>query len=83
MQRVSLGALESELKLKLKKIEADAGSVSQKARVVIEAVLVWEFGDKVRNEPKFNLLIAKVHQHLESDSRIKAALENFLEQLAS
>ncbi|WP_334079311.1 hypothetical protein [Microbulbifer sp. M83] len=81
--RVSLPELEKELKTRLKQIEAESGDTEKKTKAVLESVLAWEFGDKVRNEPKFNLLVTRIHHHLNNDKNLSQALHNLIVRLGS
>jgi len=36
-------------------------------RVVIEAMLAWEFSADLHNEPKFAALVNRVQNHIESE----------------
>lgn len=82
-ERTSLQELEKELKVRLKQIEAAASDSEIKSKVVLESVLVWEFGDEVRNEPKFNLLVAKLHQHVNGNEKMKQAFSHFIMKLGA
>lgn len=77
---MSLADLEKQLELKLKELVA-LGTSSSLSRVVIEAVLCWEFQRDMRNEPKFAALVAQVQEHFASDPDLSHVLNNVLQQM--
>lgn len=81
--RSSLQELEKELKIRLKQIDAESGDSERKSKVILESVLAWEFGDRVRNEPKFNLLVTRIHHHLNSDKNLSQALHGLIASLGA
>lgn len=81
--RMSLAELEHDIKLKLKRVNHDSGRMEKQARTLVESVLVWEYGERVHNEPKFNLLIAKINQQLNHDEKAREAIGRLITQLVT
>lgn len=79
--RLSVTLLEQQMQQKIKKLQQVQAPPSALQRAVIESILVWEFGEHVRNEPKFVALVNRVKQHVEEELDLKAAMENLYKKL--
>ena len=72
--------LEEHLRIRLRQSRQSAAAPAVLRRIVIEAMLAWEFRAEMSNEPKFAALVNQVYRHIESEPDIKKALEKLIAQ---
>lgn len=77
----SQGAMEQELRIKVKQLTKLSASPQTIGQAVIGTMLAWEFDDALYSEPKFNALVQQVYRHIESEPKIKAAFQQIIDQL--
>jgi hypothetical protein len=79
----SVGALEQQIQRKVKQLGLNATTPAALQRVVIEAMLAWEFGaDDMHNEPKFAALVNRVQRHIDTEPALRKQFETVVSQLA-
>jgi hypothetical protein len=79
--RSSLAVFEQQMQQKIKNLQQIKAAPSALQHTVIESILAWEFGESLRNEPKFVALVNRVKQHVEEESEVKIALEKLYKNL--
>lgn len=75
-------SIEQELRSKIRQLQQSSASGPSIEQAVIGTMLAWEFSDELYNESKFHALVRRVHQHIESESQLKAAFDRMLERLS-
>lgn len=76
--RLPIAVFEQQMQQKIKNLQHIKASPSALRHAVIESILIWEFGEQLRNEPKFITLVNQVRQHAESEQSVKNVLEKFI-----
>lgn len=76
-ERPSIAAFERQMQQKIKNLQHIDASPTALQHAVIESILAWEFGEQLRNEPKFIALVTRVKQHVEEEPEVKVVLEKF------
>jgi hypothetical protein len=75
----SIQELQKKIREKLKTIDPDDPKSSAKSiHIFLESVLLWEFGEKLTNDPKFYAMLDDIQQHMESDSAIRDDLTKLM-----
>jgi hypothetical protein len=78
---LSAQVLEQQLQIKLKQLKQTATPAALR-RSVIEAMLAWEMGADMHNEPKFAALVNQIQRHIDSEPVIRQAFEKVVTQLS-
>jgi hypothetical protein len=77
----SAQVLEQQLQLKLKQLKQTATPAALR-RSVIEAMLAWEMGGDMHNEPKFAALVNQIQRHIDSEPVVRQAFDKVVIQLS-
>jgi hypothetical protein len=81
-QRPTAAVFEQQIQAKIRQMQQAAAAPAALRRVVIEAMLAWEFRSDLHNEPKFAALINRVQGHIESEPDVLQAFEKLVKQLS-
>lgn len=77
-----INELRQRVRNKLCAIDAAEAKAPHKGmHVFLETVLLWEFGDKLLEDPKFYSLLEDMQRDIESDRTVSAKLENMISLL--
>lgn len=80
--RADVDALRQKIQEKLRRVNATDPKAEQKSiRIFLESVLLWEFGERLMDDPKFYALLDDVQHSMESDPAIHETLATLLAQL--
>lgn len=81
--RGSIDDLRDRIRERLRALPRDgAKRESRAARIFVESVLVWEFGDALLDDPRFADLAGRVDEQIASDAGLRRQLRELLEELA-
>ena len=77
-----IGAVRQNIREKLQRINSNDPKAEQKSiRIFLESVLLWEFGDRLMDDPKFYALLDDVQHSMESDPVVRESLAALMLQL--
>jgi hypothetical protein len=80
--RGSVEDLQKNVSEKLRRIDASDPKARQKSvHVFLESVLLWQFGERLMDDPKFYALLDEVQHSMESDPVIRESLAKLMNQL--
>jgi hypothetical protein len=80
--RPGIAELKKQVTEKLRRIDPDAPRARHESvHVFLESVLLWEFGERLMDDPKFYALLDDVQSSMESDSALGDDLTALLASL--
>jgi hypothetical protein len=81
-RQTTIEQLERQIGDKIRGLDRDAPNLRQRAaRIFIESVLAWEFGDRIMNDPRFFALVDHVQSAMESDASIGATIKAMIDDM--
>lgn len=81
ISRTDIEGLRGRITARLGALPADERGSSRAARIFVESVLVWEFGDEVLHDPTFSDLLAQVQDSLTGDPELSRRFIALLNEL--
>lgn len=80
--RPSVEDLKKKVREKLRRIDVSDPTFKQKSvHVFLESVLLWEFGERLMDDPKFYALLDDVQSSMESDPAVSESLSTLMSKL--
>jgi hypothetical protein len=80
--RPSVEDLQKKIREKLNRIDINDPKSRQKSvQVFLESVLLWEFGERLMDDPKFYALLNDVQTSMESDPEVSESLSTLISTL--
>lgn len=80
--RPDIGEVQHKIREKLRRIDSNDPKAEQKSiRIFLESVLLWEFGERLMDDPKFYALLDDVQHSMESDTAVRESLAVLVAQL--
>jgi hypothetical protein len=80
--RPNVEELQKKISQKLRRIDTSDPKARQKSvHIFLESVLLWQFGEKLMDDPKFYALLDDVQRSMEADSGVREDLDRLLAQL--
>ena len=80
--RPGIEELRRRVREKMQRIETNDPKAEQKSiHVFLESVLLWEFGDRLMEDPKFYAMLDEVQRSMESDPTLRKELTTLVEML--
>jgi hypothetical protein len=80
--RPGIDELKKTIREKLTRINARDSKAGQKfTHVFLESVLLWEFGEGLREDPKFYALLEEIQVGMEGDAGVRDSLMALMESL--
>lgn len=80
--RPDIGEVQQKIREKLRRIDSNDLKAEQKSiRIFLESVLLWEFGERLMDDPKFYALLDDVQHSMESDTAVRESLAVLVAQL--
>jgi hypothetical protein len=74
--------LQQKIREKLRRIDSGDPKAAQKSvHIFLESVLLWEFGERLMEDPKFYALLDEVQISMESDPAVREDLSMLISQL--
>lgn len=63
---------------RIKRLNTDESQFQSKAtRIIVESILIWEFGDHIANDPEFGNLIDKITNNIHSSEKLTALYNDY------
>jgi hypothetical protein len=81
-QRLAIGELERQLRIKLKELGPDALKSPSAKRSIIASLLICELDERLHNESKFNALVRGIQQSIDEDENLRTRFNSVIEQLS-
>jgi hypothetical protein len=82
--RASVQELQLRIVERIRQLDPkDADHKRRAARIFVESILAWEFGDKIMSDPRFFALVEHVQAAMESDASIDSTMKSMVEQISS
>ena len=80
--RPGVEELQKKIREKLQRIDGNDPKFEQKSvHVFLESVLLWEFGERLMDDPKFYALLDDVQFSMESDPAVRESLSTLISKL--
>jgi hypothetical protein len=81
-QRLAIGELERQLRIKLKELGPDALKSPSAMRSIIASLLICELDERLHNESKFNALVRGIQQSIDEDENLRTRFNSVIEQVS-
>lgn len=83
-QRLTPLELKTQIQRRLKNLKEHSDIDEQTARkLFIESVLAWQFGDKILNDPKLNILVSEIDQTYKEHRQLDAEITQLIASLSN
>ena len=80
----TLDSLRATVSSRLRAIEGSEQERRRgRARIFVESVLVWEFGEDLLGDPEFDAIVGRVEKDLLADDQLADRLAHLLDELSS
>lgn len=80
--RPTRAALKAQIARRLEALDSDDPAHDARAsRIFVEAIIAWEFGDEIVNDPKYADMIAQIDGQLQADEQIRSRFADMLRGL--
>ena len=80
----TLDSLRTTLSSRLRAVEGNERERKRgRARIFVESVLVWEFGEDLLGDPEFDAIVGRVEENLLADDQLADRLGDLLDELSS
>lgn len=82
-KKPTIEQLENQVVERIKSLDRENGDFSRQAKqVFVELVIVWEFGDQIRNDLQFPEMTRAVMEMFESNTSIRGKLQSYIEKIS-
>jgi hypothetical protein len=80
----TLDSLRTTVSSRLRAVEGNERDRKRaRARIFVESVLVWEFGEDLLGDPEFDAIVGRVEENLLADDQLADRLGDLLDELSS
>jgi len=81
VNKISAQDLQQRIRERLRPLGSTTGYNQKAARIFLESVLTWEFGEDLVHDPRFTDLLNEINQTMETDAELKMRLQTLIQQL--
>ncbi len=81
VKKISAQDLQQRIRERLRPLGRLTGYNAKAARIFLESVLTWEFGDDLTHDPRFGDLLNEINRAMENDPDLKLRLQTLIQQL--
>ena len=80
-KRISQDELKDNIAKKLKSLDAEDTNSALPKEILLESIILWEFGEQISNDPFFSELKSKITSAINENKEASDKLDKVIEQL--
>ncbi len=83
LTKASPQALKQRIEERLRGLDLSGQGERHAARIFLESVLTWEFGEELANDPNFGQMVAEIDQLIQSNEELRATFTQMIQRLST
>lgn len=81
--KTSPQALKQRIQERLRGLDLSGRGERHAARIFLESVLTWEFGEDLASDPNFGEMVTEIDELIQSDEELRANFARMIQRLAT
>ncbi len=81
--KTSPQALQQRIQERLRGLDLSGPGERHAARIFLESVLTWEFGEELAGDPKFGEMVTEIDQLIQSNKELRTAFSRMIHRLST
>lgn len=83
LTKTSPQALKQRIQERLRGLDLSGQGERHAARIFLESVLTWEFGEELASDPNFGEMVTEMDQLIQSNEELRAAFTHMIQRLST